>query len=246
MGAPRAGRTPCPDTVTTKRMEASPSCASTTGLPSSSRPSRPRSTARSDEARGAAHRPTGLASPPDRPRRDALVRVPTRRDVVLQGGRLALQIARHPAPVVVRVDRAAARDGRRAADGARPAHRRAGRLQDRLQRGRDQHGHALVPARYLARERLSERHFQRATVQAEIYGPDDALAVGFLDRVVDADDLHGIALDEAARLAEAGPRARSAAQTSRCDGIGSTSRKGAAGASVPPGVFSGCSVAAGF
>ena len=35
----------------------------------------------------------------------------------------------------------------------------------------------------LARERLSKRHFLRATVQAEIYDPDSAIGAGFLDRL---------------------------------------------------------------
>ncbi|MCH2170850.1 crotonase/enoyl-CoA hydratase family protein [Myxococcota bacterium] len=54
----------------------------------------------------------------------------------------------------------------------------------------------------LARERLSKRHFIRATTQAELYGPDDAVDAGYLDRVVSPEDLLEAALEEAAQLAE--------------------------------------------
>jgi enoyl-CoA hydratase len=54
----------------------------------------------------------------------------------------------------------------------------------------------------LARERLSRRIFERATSQAELYGPEAGLEAGFLDRLVDAGELEAAALAEAARLAE--------------------------------------------
>jgi len=54
----------------------------------------------------------------------------------------------------------------------------------------------------LARARLSRRHFERAVNQAEIYAPAEAVDAGFLDRVVGAEALIGIARREAARLAE--------------------------------------------
>ena len=76
----------------------------------------------------------------------------------------------------------------------------------------------LTPSRHLtpvflmefARERLSKRHLHRATVQAEIYSPGAAVDAGFLDRVVDADDLFACALEQAKRLAQLprGPFAR--------------------------------------
>ena len=50
----------------------------------------------------------------------------------------------------------------------------------------------------ICRQRLSPAHFHRAVINAEIYGPEDAVAAGFLDRVVPAADLH-----EAARAAAA-------------------------------------------
>ncbi len=53
----------------------------------------------------------------------------------------------------------------------------------------------------LARQRLSTRHFQRATIQGELYAPDAAIDAGYLDRAVSPDSLFDTALDEATRLA---------------------------------------------
>jgi enoyl-CoA hydratase len=41
----------------------------------------------------------------------------------------------------------------------------------------------------ICRQRLTPSHFHRAVVNAEIFGPDDAVAAGFLDRVVSVTDL---------------------------------------------------------
>jgi enoyl-CoA hydratase len=57
-----------------------------------------------------------------------------------------------------------------------------------------------------ARERLSKRHLQRATVQAEMYSPESAVDAGFLDRVLAPDDLFAGSLEESQRLAQL-PRA---------------------------------------
>jgi enoyl-CoA hydratase len=54
----------------------------------------------------------------------------------------------------------------------------------------------------LARERLSVRHFQQATVGARVYDPDSAVDAGFLDAVVPAESLADAALAEARRWAE--------------------------------------------
>jgi enoyl-CoA hydratase len=54
----------------------------------------------------------------------------------------------------------------------------------------------------LARERLSVRHFQQATVGARMYSPDDAADAGFLDAVVGPDELATAAEAEARRWAE--------------------------------------------
>ncbi len=54
----------------------------------------------------------------------------------------------------------------------------------------------------LARARLSRRHFERATIQAELYAPDAAVDAGFLDRAVAPPAVFDTALAEARRLAE--------------------------------------------
>jgi enoyl-CoA hydratase len=54
----------------------------------------------------------------------------------------------------------------------------------------------------ICRQRLAPAHFQRATINAELYMPADAVAAGFLDRVVPAADLQGEALAAAAKLAK--------------------------------------------
>jgi enoyl-CoA hydratase len=58
----------------------------------------------------------------------------------------------------------------------------------------------------LARERLSIRHFQQATVGARMYDPEGALDAGFLDAVVPPDALDAAARAEAQRWADL-PRA---------------------------------------
>jgi enoyl-CoA hydratase len=54
----------------------------------------------------------------------------------------------------------------------------------------------------LARERLSVRHFQQATVGARIYDADGAADAGFLDAVVEPEALAAAAVTEARRWAE--------------------------------------------
>jgi enoyl-CoA hydratase len=58
----------------------------------------------------------------------------------------------------------------------------------------------------LARERLSPRQLQFATVGAQMYDPDGAVAVGFLDGVVEPEALESSATEEAGRWAQL-PRA---------------------------------------
>jgi enoyl-CoA hydratase len=53
----------------------------------------------------------------------------------------------------------------------------------------------------ISRQRLAPAHFHRAVITAEIYTPDEAVAAGFLDRVVPAEDLKSAALSTATRLA---------------------------------------------
>ena len=54
----------------------------------------------------------------------------------------------------------------------------------------------------ICRQRLAPAHFNRAVTLAEVYSPDDAVAAGFLDRVVPADELQGAARDTALELAK--------------------------------------------
>ena len=45
-------------------------------------------------------------------------------------------------------------------------------------------------------------HFNRAVILAEVFSPADAVAAGFLDRVVPVSELHDVAASTAARLAD--------------------------------------------
>jgi enoyl-CoA hydratase len=59
-----------------------------------------------------------------------------------------------------------------------------------------------VFGRELAKARLNPRHLTRAFVQAQLYDPDEAVPVGFLDRVLPMDQVVSTALTEAKALAE--------------------------------------------
>lgn len=52
----------------------------------------------------------------------------------------------------------------------------------------------------ICRQRLAPAHFNRAVINAEIYTPTEAVAAGFLDRVVPASDLQDVAQSAAATL----------------------------------------------
>lgn len=54
----------------------------------------------------------------------------------------------------------------------------------------------------VCRQRLAPAHFNRAVMNAEIYAPADAVAAGFLDRVVVAADLQNEVQSMAAKLAK--------------------------------------------
>ncbi len=58
-----------------------------------------------------------------------------------------------------------------------------------------------------AEERLAVSHRQRAVALAEIFDPEGAVAAGFLDRVVDADELEEAVMTEARRTASLDMRA---------------------------------------
>jgi len=52
----------------------------------------------------------------------------------------------------------------------------------------------------ICRQRLTTNHFDRAVILAEVFSPDTAVAAGFLDEVVPADELIDTARRRAARL----------------------------------------------
>lgn len=62
----------------------------------------------------------------------------------------------------------------------------------------------------LARHRLTPAHFDRAVVNATMYSPSDAIAAGFLDRVVPPEELRAAGLEAATELAELNPVAHTA------------------------------------
>jgi enoyl-CoA hydratase len=127
------------------------------------------------------------------------------REMVSTGARLALRLARFPAPVVI------ASNGHALAMGAvllMAADTRIG-AEGSFKIGFNEVAIGMTTPLFLvelARERISKRHFVRAVVQSEIYLPVDAVDAGFLDRVVAEDALFDEALAEALRLAKL-PRA---------------------------------------
>jgi enoyl-CoA hydratase/carnithine racemase len=62
----------------------------------------------------------------------------------------------------------------------------------------------------ICRQRLTPAHFARAVSLAEVFQPDDAVAAGFLDRAVPADELREAAARKAAELAALDPVAHAA------------------------------------
>ena len=52
----------------------------------------------------------------------------------------------------------------------------------------------------ICRQRLTPAHFERAVLLAEVYAPDDAIAAGFLDRVVEETELEQAAAEHARAL----------------------------------------------
>jgi enoyl-CoA hydratase len=54
----------------------------------------------------------------------------------------------------------------------------------------------------ICRQRLAPSHFNRAVINAEIYPPEDAVAAGFLDRVVPPSELAAVARSTAIVLAK--------------------------------------------
>ncbi len=64
----------------------------------------------------------------------------------------------------------------------------------------------------ICRQRLAPAHFSRAIILAEAYSPADAVAAGFLDRVVEASELQGVARSTAAQLAKLNMNAHEASK----------------------------------
>lgn len=72
----------------------------------------------------------------------------------------------------------------------------------------------------LARQRLNPVHYNQALVSATMYGPQEAVTAGFLDRVVPANELRAASLEAANVLAELDPAAHTATKLrARADAI---------------------------
>ena len=54
----------------------------------------------------------------------------------------------------------------------------------------------------LAKERIATRHLQNATTNANLFSPEDAVDVGFLDKTVTADALADRTMERANELAQ--------------------------------------------
>ncbi len=138
------------------------------------------------------------------------------RGLVTAGAELAVHIARHPAPVVI------ACNGHALAMGAvllLAADLRIGASGD-FKIGFNEVAIGMTTPVFLvefARDRLSKRHLQRATVQAEIYSPEAAIDAGFLDRLLAPEDLFAGSLEQSQRLAQL-PRAAFAGTRGRLRG----------------------------
>ena len=117
------------------------------------------------------------------------------------GGKLFMRVYTHPQPVVLGVTGHAlaagallclAADTRIGADC--PA--KIGLNETAIGMGMPWYGIRLSEAR------LSKRHVTRSQLQAEIYDPAGAVDAGFLDSVVDPDEVETAAIDEARRLGQ--------------------------------------------
>lgn len=130
-------------------------------------------------------------------------------DLVTQGSTLARRLLAHPQPVIV------ACPGHAVAKGAfllLSADYRIGVEGpfniglNEVKIGMTMHQVGIT----LARDRLSPATFQRAVVCAEMFAPQAALAAGFLDQVVSAEELLPTAHAIAAQLKQLNPKAHAA------------------------------------
>ena len=64
----------------------------------------------------------------------------------------------------------------------------------------------------ICRQRLAPAHFNRAVILAEQYSPEDAIAAGFLDRVVQPSELQDVARSTAVRLGKLNMNAHAASK----------------------------------
>ena len=121
------------------------------------------------------------------------------RDLVGAGARMAMRIYGFPAPVV------AACTGHAIAAGAivlMASDIRIGAdIDARIGLNEVSIGMPLpVFAVELARARLSRRHYTRATALATLYSPADAIDVGYLDELVEPDEVESAAIARASQL----------------------------------------------
>ncbi len=121
------------------------------------------------------------------------------REMIEGGGRLALRLGRFAAPVVI------ACSGHALAMGAvllLAADLRIG-SEGTTKIGFNEVAIGMTTPLFLiehARERLSKRHFLRATVHANLYQPATAVDAGFLDQVVSGDVLENTAREQTKQL----------------------------------------------
>ncbi len=122
------------------------------------------------------------------------------RDLVITGAQLLLRVYTFSLPVVV------ACPGHAVAAGALmllSADRRVG-VAGQFKIGLNEVAIGMrlpIFALELARDRLAKEALVEATMEARLYTPDEAVTAGYLDRVVDGEDLLSCALEEAGRLA---------------------------------------------
>lgn len=121
------------------------------------------------------------------------------RDLLVKGGDLMMRMYQHPQPVVSAVT------GHALAAGALVVLccdvRIGADVTAKIGLNETSIGMPLpLFAVELARDRLAPEALVRATLAAEVYSPPDAVEVGYLDQVVDADACESAAITEARRL----------------------------------------------
>ena len=79
-----------------------------------------------------------------------------------------------------------------------------------------------VFATELARDRLSKRHYTRATALGTVYDPESACDVGFLDEVVELDQVTATAIERAGSLTTVGKAGLAATRVSARSGVADT------------------------